>query len=625
MFTAKSFLSLDLGAGTLKLAEFTTTDTGGLLLTRFALQRLGPEALQESKRERAMQTALRDLLASQPLSTRRANICAPASQVFSKFVKLPPVDSAKLSQIVQYEAQQNIPFPLAEAVWDFQIMGAAASGETEVLLVAAKSDTVEALFRATDAAGLKTEIVDAAPAALCNAFRYNYGDIDGCTLLLDIGAKTTNLLFFERGKFFSRTINIGANSITQEFAAESKLTFANAEQIKIDEGFVSLGGAYEEPDNARQAAVAKIARQAMTRLHLQINQTVQFYRGQQGGSAPTRLLLAGGASIMPYTAQFFSEKLNIAVEYFNPFRNVQIDPAIDLDALAKVAHSFGEVVGLGLRNLAQCPVELNLIPKSIRQKQLFNQKKPYFAATFASVALVVFGVGIFFNQITNIKRASLAELNASLIPLQQRAQELDENLKHIQNSQNELDTYTGHLRDRFFWPEALVEMRNLLLGVEEKLATPGQDVGVWIENLGAVYIEDEPEETPANNGPFGGMDIYFKDPELLRRHFPHIYEIMRAAGTLPKPGAFSSPTIFASKPALNTNLVTLNLKLRAVNLNKPSDPAANGRLAFAVAEAFKNSEYFDSAGTKLADDLEEPDSATFRFGMTLKLKSDLRL
>ena len=75
-------------------------------------------------------------------------------------------------------------------------------------------------------------------------------------------------------------------------------------------------------NNPNQAAISKIARQVMTRLHIQVNQTIQFYRNQQGGSAPQRLFLAGGASLMPYTAEFFSEKLALpaeAVEYFNPF------------------------------------------------------------------------------------------------------------------------------------------------------------------------------------------------------------------------------------------------------------------------------------------------------------------
>jgi hypothetical protein len=163
--------------------------------------------------------------------------------------------------------------------------------ELEVLLVAVKSEIIEGLFRVGEAAGLRIKLVDVSSAALCNAFRYNYGDVEGCSMLLDIGAKTSNLLFFEKGKVYARSINIGANSITQDFGHEAKLRFAEAEAVKLEKGSVSLGGAYEEPEDPQAAAIAKIARQVMTRLHIQVNQTIQFYRGQQGGSAPERLYL----------------------------------------------------------------------------------------------------------------------------------------------------------------------------------------------------------------------------------------------------------------------------------------------------------------------------------------------
>ncbi|HOW68424.1 MAG TPA: pilus assembly protein PilM, partial [Verrucomicrobiota bacterium] len=326
---------------------------------------------------------------------------------------------SKVYQTVFYEAQQNVPFPLEEVVWDYQVVGNTPSGEIEVLLVAIKSDIVENLFSSADAAGLRMQLVDVSPAALCNAFRFNYGDMDGCTMLLDIGAKTSNVLFFEKGKYSTRSINIGANSITQDFSAEARLPFASAEKFKIAEGFVSLGGAYEEPENPRQAQISKVARQVMTRLHLQINQTLNFYRSQQGGAAPTRLYLAGGASIMPYTAQFFAEKLNIEVEYFNPLKNVQIDPSVNLEELAKVAHCFGEVVGLGLRNMAQCPVELNLMPKSIQKKQQINQKRPYFLATAASLALGLFAVGWFYDsKVVAAKGQVEDQLSQALQPLE---------------------------------------------------------------------------------------------------------------------------------------------------------------------------------------------------------------
>src|SRR5579872_5323622 len=110
---------------------------------------------------------------------------------------------------------------------------------------------------------------------------------------------------------------------------------------------------------------------------------------------------------MPYTAQFFAEKLSVPVEYFNPFRNVQIDPGINLEELARVAHSLGEVVGLGLRNLAHCPVELNLMPESTLNWVQFNQKKPYFIATVFSLVLVVCGAGFVFKKLASLNEEEL--------------------------------------------------------------------------------------------------------------------------------------------------------------------------------------------------------------------------
>src|SRR5713226_9438947 len=407
MLNSKSFLAVDFGAGSLKLAEFEVNEAGGLRLKQYGLKSLGAEGAQEATREAVILKALQEMLTQKGVRAKAVNVCAPGFHVFSKVVKLPPVDAGKVTQIIQYEAQQNVPFPLAEVVWDYQILGSTPGGELEVLLVAIKADIVEGLFRVTESAGLHLQVADVSPAALCNAFRYNYGDLDDCTMLLDIGAKTSNLLFFETGKVFSRSISLGANSITQDFANESKKKFDVAEKIKIEEGFVSLGGAYEEPENPHQAAISKIARQFMTRLHIQVNQTMQFYRGQQGGSAPQRLFLSGGASIMAYTAQFFAEKLNVPVEYFNPVRSIDKDPAINLEELQHSAHRLGEVVGLGLRNLAHCPVELNLMPESTLRWQAFNQKKPYFIATVFSLVLVVAAMGLLFDKLADVKKGEM--------------------------------------------------------------------------------------------------------------------------------------------------------------------------------------------------------------------------
>src|SRR5262249_4308482 len=171
MLKSKSFLAVDFGAGSLKLAEFEVNEAGGLRLKQYALKSLGAEGSQESAREAVLQKALQEMLAERGIRAKDVNVCAPGFHVFSKFVKLPPVESSQVTQIIQYEAQQNVPCPLAEVVWDYQILGTTTTGELEVLLVAIKSDIVEGLFRVAETSGLRLQLADVSPAALCNAFR----------------------------------------------------------------------------------------------------------------------------------------------------------------------------------------------------------------------------------------------------------------------------------------------------------------------------------------------------------------------------------------------------------------------------------------------------------------------
>jgi type IV pilus assembly protein PilM len=596
-------------------------------LKQYGFKSLGAEGSQETAREAAILKALQELLAEKSIKSRNVNVCLPGFHVFSKFVKLPPVDAGKVTQIIQYEAQQNVPFPLEEVVWDYQILGSTAGGELEVLLVAIKADIVEGLFRVTETAKLHLLLADVSPAALCNAFRYNYGDLEDCTMLLDIGAKTSNLLFFEKGKVYSRSINLGANSITQDFSNESKKKFDVAEKIKIEEGFVSLGGAYEEPENQDQAAISKIARQFMTRLHIQVNQTMQFYRGQQGGSAPQRLFLSGGASIMPYTAQFFAEKINVPVEYFNPLRNVQIDPSINLEELARVAHSLGEVVGLGLRNLAHCPVELNLMPASTLKWQSFNQKKPYFIATIFSLVAVIASMGFAFSQLADVKEKKLGEAKALVEPRQQRKNAFDKAYGDFQKTRKEMAQTVTWLDDRFYWADALAEFRQVLMRVEDGVKLKlRNDTGVWIENFTMETPGGGAAATAGGGGqPGAGGPSGTRPP--MDEAFQRRYGILRPGpGAPPPPPAEGAPAPKKPKGAAD-EISTVSITFRALSLAALS-PDANKETAFTVLAELRNSPMIDPdpAETKFTSDIgnEEP-PGTFTFSVTVKLKHPLAL
>lgn len=624
MLNSKSFLAADFGAGSLKLAEFEQNEAGGLHLKQYGIKPLGIEGAQESTREGAILKALQELLSERSYGTKQINVCAPGFHVFSKFVKLPPVDTSKVTQIIRYEAQQNVPFPLDEVVWDYQILGTSATGELEVLLVAVKTEIVEGLFRVAEGAGLRLKLVDVSPAALCNAFRYNYGDLEGCTMLLDIGAKTSNLLFFEKGKVYSRSINIGANAITQDFANEAKMRFPEAETTKIDKGSVSLGGAYAEPDDPQAAAISKIARQVMTRLHIQVNQTIQFFRGQQGGSAPQRLFLSGGASIMPYTAQFFAEKLNLPVEYFNPFRNIELDPGMDLEDLSKYAHSFGEVVGLGLRDLAHCPVEMNLMPRSSIQRQEFAHKKPYLIASVYSLALVVFVLYVAESRIGAIQRQKLDPIQQQVNELTQKSQQLQTEHGKVAALEADATQMKTLATNRFYWIELLTELRSVLKKAEDSAQAglrtadnngTNTDTGVWIDSFTPVW----PNGSPFASGGGGGGPVYSSAPAMTG---PGRGMLARMGMRPMQPMQPSQPAPQAA--AAGNAISMINVNCKGINRDTLS-PHANNDLAYFVLQYVTNSDFFTDKSS-LVDNLKVDDgSNTFSFSLILQLKHPFKL
>src|SRR5437763_12859053 len=91
----------------------------------------------------------------------------------ARFVKLPPVEEKKISDIVRFEAKQQIPFPLDEVVWDYQKIGQGVvtdgfALETEIGLFAMKRDMVNRYLQHFQDVNVEVHLVQMAPLALCN-------------------------------------------------------------------------------------------------------------------------------------------------------------------------------------------------------------------------------------------------------------------------------------------------------------------------------------------------------------------------------------------------------------------------------------------------------------------------
>src|SRR6266487_2208943 len=225
-------VSLNVGSQTLGLAEFRVQPHGGLVLHDYRVREILPEPAGETMRQAQIARVLPEMMDEMQIKRGTVNYAVAGQSVFARFVKLPSVEEEKIEKIIFFEAQQNVPFPIDEVVWDYELVGGGADEQIQVVLVAIKVDLLDEINNAVEESGLRTSIVDIAPMALYNAFRYNYSDLSGCSLLIDIGARTTNLLFIEPARVFSRSIPIGGSSITAAIAREFGEPFAAAESRK---------------------------------------------------------------------------------------------------------------------------------------------------------------------------------------------------------------------------------------------------------------------------------------------------------------------------------------------------------------------------------------------------------
>jgi type IV pilus assembly protein PilM len=275
------------------MAIFSATPQGGLLLKNYSSTELLGDPAADAARMAQVEASVKELVGGLNLKKESVRYAISGQSVFTRFVKLPPLTEEKVADIVEFEAQQNVPFPINEVVWDYQLLGGGDSLEPEAVLVAIKSDALNELNEAVTGSGLQTETVDVAPMALYNAFRYNYSDVSETALLVDIGARTTNLIYIEGSNVFTRSIPVGGSTITTAIAKEFQAPFLEAEQKKIQDGFVALGGAYADHEDAAIAAMSKVIRNTLTRLHAEIVRTNNFYRTQQGGSLPSVVYLCG--------------------------------------------------------------------------------------------------------------------------------------------------------------------------------------------------------------------------------------------------------------------------------------------------------------------------------------------
>jgi len=207
---------------------------------------------------------------------------------------------------------------------------------------------------AVGAAGLECVGMDMAPAACWNGARATGLGTRELDLVVNLGERTTTLLFMSEGRFFLRIIPIAGQHVTESIAQATGTGRAEAEQRKRESS--DLAGT--EVD----AAVAASVDAVLTQICSEIERSVGVYREQQHEDRTPNVFLTGGGTSTPGIHGVFAEKLGLVVAAWNPLAGIPLSPDLGAVRLRAEAAFAGEVVGLGMQYQVPNAVLLDLLP-----------------------------------------------------------------------------------------------------------------------------------------------------------------------------------------------------------------------------------------------------------------------
>lgn len=392
----------------------------------------------------------------------KASFIIPGNQVLTKTIRIPHVEASKQAQILAFEAQQNIPYPLDEVVWDSQVVGDDGV-ETEILFIACKSNTIDNFCTEVSQAGFSVMTINAATILDYNAIQFASPEQEEDVLLINIGARSTNLLFKNADGFFVRNIQLGGNSLTQNIADSLGKTFVQAEDIKHK--FFDGDLNYSEDDSGTKGMSA-CADSFIRRMSQEITRSIVNYRRQKNGAAPKRILLSGRGSLLSGLSDQLSTSQKVPVELFDPLQNVTLGGEITSDT-SILALEISEIIGAAAQDKVTDGAGVNLLPAAIQSSMEFAMKKPFLLVAAACFALAPWPAFIGYKELSSDYRSAAQSIKSVTRPLVEYQSQVEKNASHAIEISQSIQLVEGLKNSKTNWIQFLAQLQTSLSSAED--------------------------------------------------------------------------------------------------------------------------------------------------------------
>lgn len=312
-----STLALDISPTAIKMLELSRRDDF-FCVESYGYEPLFPHALEEYSNAAA--TSIKTLFNRLQPNSRQVIIAVPDAVTITKIISINQVSHERdLEELVYFEADKHIPYPIQEISLDFQVLGGATkdASHLDVLIAASRTENIIQRVDLVTQAGLDVVVVDVesyaverAAVQLCKDLPVSKQDT---LLIIDVEATCIRLFAFQQGK----------------------LIYSREEQSD------------DIPFNGQNSALftANIA--------AQIKRAMNFFYSVCPEYQVVHSLLAGSLARLPGLLQVMQKNFGIHTVIANPFTHMLVKKTADWDAVHHDAPALLVACGLALRNITR--------------------------------------------------------------------------------------------------------------------------------------------------------------------------------------------------------------------------------------------------------------------------------
>jgi type IV pilus assembly protein PilM len=390
--------ALDFGQAALKALKLRAVDDGVELLAYDVIEHAKILSWADADPETLTRNALEKFVEGNPdVAETQVVITVPGATTFARFVTLPPVEPENIPDIIRFEATQQIPFPIEEVVWDYEVLTEPDAPEQRAGIFCIKREEISKIlgYYRELKPPLQVELVQAAPLALFNFMQFDGQMGDGTTVLLNIGADTSDLVMSDGKQVVLRNIPLGGNSFTKALVESFKLPYPKAENLK---------------KTAASSKHAKQVFQAMRPVFAdfagELQRTIARYQAQNRESEVTKVVGLGNAFQLPGLQKYLEQHLGIPVVKVEKFNKLKPSPTVQTPKFTQNILSFAVAYGLGVQALGKAKIKSNLVPPEVQADRRWAEKRPWFAA---ATGLAAAGLALFLMPRIGDLKAFTAE------------------------------------------------------------------------------------------------------------------------------------------------------------------------------------------------------------------------